>query len=72
MALVFGTGLKLGALRNLEYRRLLFDRTIVATRTNNSNRQNRTILVGAWAAPKLANTYGLVRLLGSDGEPSRT
>jgi len=49
MALIFGTGMELGALRNLQHSHILADRTIVAPGSKNAYRRGRTVICDAWA-----------------------
>jgi integrase len=49
MALIYGTGMELGALRNLKHSHILADRTITANGTKNDYRRGRTVICDAWA-----------------------
>lgn len=51
MALIFGTGMELGALQRLTFADLGADRrTVVAHGTKNEARRDRTVLIDAWAS----------------------
>jgi len=61
LALMFGTGMELAAIRNLQYDHLIGERTLVAPGTKNAHRRDRTIICDAWAWTIFKGSLGMYK-----------